>query len=98
MCLTLAPDYKTSNLIYISYAYKKENEYCDYNVKVVRFKDNGNSLSEETTILDGIPASHLHCGCRIKFGPDGKLYVTTGDATKKDIAQDLNVLGGKILR
>ena len=98
MGLTLSPDYKTSRLAYISYAYKKANDYGDYNVKVVRFKDNGNSISDETIILDGIPASHLHYGCRIKFGPDGKLYVTTGDATQREIAQDIKILGGKILR
>jgi glucose/arabinose dehydrogenase len=34
----------------------------------------------------------------MKFGPDGKLYITTGDATERDIAQDLKSLGGKILR
>jgi glucose/arabinose dehydrogenase len=98
MGLTLAQDYKTSKLIYLSYAYLKANDYGDYNVRVIRFKDNGNSISDETIIFDGIPASHLHCGCRIKFGPDGKLYITTGDATKREIAQDLNILGGKILR
>jgi len=98
MGLTPAPDYKTSRILYTSYAYKKANDYGDFNVKVVRFKDNGNSISDQTVILDGIPASHLHCGCRIKFGPDGKLYITTGDATKREIAQDINILGGKILR
>ncbi len=98
MGLTKSPDYNTSKLMYLSYAYQKVNDYGDYNVRVIRFKDEGNSISGETVIFDGIPASHLHCGCRIKFGPDGKLYITTGDATKREIAQDVNILGGKILR
>ena len=44
------------------------------------------------------PAARNHAGCRIRFGPDGKLYVTTGDATDRKIAQDLKSLGGKTLR
>ena len=37
-------------------------------------------------------------GGRLAFGPDSKLYITTGDATEPDLAQDLNSLAGKILR
>ncbi len=43
-------------------------------------------------------ASNFHAGCRLRFGPDGKLYVTTGDATKRELAQKLDSLAGKILR
>lgn len=51
-----------------------------------------------TVILDRIPGASIHDGGRIKFGPEGKLYITTGDAANPSLAQDLNSLAGKILR
>lgn len=56
------------------------------------------SLGEPTTVIDGIPAAGNHNGGRIAFGPDGMLYITTGDAGDRDSAQDLEALSGKILR
>ncbi len=61
--------------------------------------DAGNlSLGEPSTVIDGIPAAGNHNGGRIAFGPDGMLYVTTGDAGDRPSAQDLGALSGKILR
>jgi len=60
--------------------------------------ESDNQLSEEKILLEKIPGASYHDGGRIKFGPDGKLYITTGDAGITENAQDLNSLGGKILR
>lgn len=95
MGLALDPDYTSNKLIYLSYAYEKDDALW---VKVVRFVDNGTSLAEETIIFDGIPAEKYHAGCRLRFGPDNKLYITTGDAGERKLAQDLSKLHGKILR
>ncbi|MBE2219230.1 MAG: PQQ-dependent sugar dehydrogenase, partial [Ignavibacteria bacterium] len=95
MGLAIDPDYNTNKLIYLSYAYEKGDALL---VKVVRYKDNGTSLEEETIIFDGIPAAKYHAGCRLRFGPDKKLYITTGDAGERKYAQDLGKLHGKILR
>lgn len=55
-------------------------------------------LTDETTIVDGIPSDHIHNGGRIAFGPDSYLYVTTGDSADSELAQDTDSLAGKILR
>jgi glucose/arabinose dehydrogenase len=56
------------------------------------------SLGSAETLLEGIPAANVHNGGRIAFGPDEKLYVTTGDAGNTSTSQDLGSLAGKILR
>lgn len=66
--------------------------------RVVRFKLLGNALTEEKSIIEDIPGAIYHDGGRMEFGPDGLLYITTGDATQGFLAQDKNSLAGKILR
>ncbi len=95
MGLAIDPNYAENKYIYISYAYGKGD---NLSIKVVRYKDNGNSVSDELILIDKLPGAKNHAGCRLRFGPDGKLYITTGDATDREIAQDLKNMGGKILR
>ena len=66
--------------------------------RVVTMRFDGASLTEPSPILTGIPAGSIHDGGRIAFGPDGKLYVTTGESGDPGLAQDRSSLGGKILR
>ena len=55
-------------------------------------------ITDQQTVFDGIPSGPIHDGGRIAFGPDGFLYVGTGEAGRRDPAQDPDDLGGKILR
>jgi glucose/arabinose dehydrogenase len=66
---------------------------------VVRMTYNGSSLGTSSTpIVTGIRRNRFHNGGRIRFGPDGFLYIATGEAQQPDLAQDPNSLNGKILR
>lgn len=60
--------------------------------------DDGRSARREQVILDGIAGARVHDGGRIRFGPDGMLYVGTGDAGEPDRAQDPASPNGKLLR
>jgi glucose/arabinose dehydrogenase len=84
------PNFNQNRYIYLYYTSGSFN-------RVSRF-ELGEKLENETILIDNIPASQIHDGGRLKFGPDGKLYITTGDASQRELAQDTNSLAGKILR
>lgn len=89
------PNYSENNYIYLYYTY---NELLSTSNKLVRYQLTNGVLIEDKKLLDKIPGGPFHDGGRIQFGPDGKLYVTTGEAGNPDLSQNLNSLGGKILR
>lgn len=93
--VTVDPNYSENNYIYLYYTY---NELLTTKNKLVRYQFSDGMLIEDKILIDGIPGGPFHDGGRIQFGPDGKLYVTTGEAGLPDLSQDLNSLGGKILR
>ena len=66
--------------------------------RVLRGTLDGSTLGELRPILTGIPKAGNHDGGRLAVGPDGSLYVTTGDAGDPPSAQDPDSLNGKILR
>jgi glucose/arabinose dehydrogenase len=92
--IALDPNFPNSPYIYLYYTYEGEKLWN----RVVRYKFENWTLVDQKILIDKIPAATIHNGGRIKFGPDGKLYITTGDATQRDLAQDINSLAGKILR
>lgn len=66
--------------------------------RIVRIAVDGDRLDDIEPILTGLPTGGRHHGGRLLFGPDGYLYVGTGEAGQPDLAQDRDSLGGKILR
>jgi glucose/arabinose dehydrogenase len=100
LAITLDPAFATNGYVYVYYT------TADPRInRVVRLTDvNGQGISP-VTIIDGIPAGIFHNGADLEFGPDGKLYITTGDADQNieeavftHAAQDISFLGGKTLR
>jgi glucose/arabinose dehydrogenase len=94
MDVSLHPKFAENKFVYLTYAYRSDGKQ----VKVVRYKFDGKTFTEPKTIIEGIPSSSNHAGTRARFGPDGKLYVTTGDATDWNSAQKLDSINGKTLR
>ena len=92
MSVALHPQFSSNHFIYLSYAYARDK------VRVARYRETPEGLVDRKVIIEDIPAAQFHAGCRIRFGPDGKLYITTGDATQRELAQQLNSLAGKTLR
>jgi glucose/arabinose dehydrogenase len=89
--LAVSPEYAEDSTVFAYFTSGSENV-------VARLTYDGQGLSAQRTILDGIPAGPIHNGGRIAFGPDGHLYVGTGESGNTGLSQDRGSLGGKILR
>jgi glucose/arabinose dehydrogenase len=96
MGMTLHPNFAENHFVYLAYAYQDASK--NQTVRVARYRETGETLTDAKTIIEAIPASRYHSGTRLKFGADGKLYITTGDATKQTLAQKLDSINGKTLR
>ena len=91
MGLAIPPEFLAKPYLYAMHTYQKNGNL--YN-RVVRLMDLGDKGILDRVIIDKIPGGRFHDGGRIAFGPDGLLYITTGETFKAELAQDLRSLGG----
>jgi glucose/arabinose dehydrogenase len=88
--LALDPEFRANQLVYLYFTGTS-------GMKLERWQWTGSHLVRQTTLVDGIEAGDIHDSGRIAFGPDGRLYVATGDAGHPRLAQDPGSLNGKFL-
>ena len=90
--LAISPNWSSDHAIYVYHTASGDN-------RIVKMTYDGSTLSSTSTpVLTGMSKNQYHNGGRIKFGPDGKLYATVGDAKTSANAQNKSSLNGKILR
>lgn len=95
MGLAVHPRFPDPPYVYAMHTYRDADRTGN---RVIRLIDEGGRGRFDRVVVDGIPGATFHNGGRIGFGPDGMLYVTTGEIFESERAQDLKSLGGKILR
>ena len=100
--LAIDPEFHSNHYVYVYYTALVDTQDGDQGKvinRVLRFTDTNNTGTDVKIIMDNIPASRgYHSGGAMAFGPDGKLYITVGDATEHIFAQDPSIVIGKVLR
>ncbi|WP_232242995.1 PQQ-dependent sugar dehydrogenase [Paenibacillus sp. GSMTC-2017] len=91
----LSPDFNDTGLAFAYHTYQDNGKTLN---RVVMLKQEGAEWSEQRVLLDKIPGDLYHNGGRLAIGPDGYLYITTGDAEEKELSLNKDSLAGKILR
>jgi glucose/arabinose dehydrogenase len=95
--LAIHPEFPSRPYVYAYMSYQDSGDIYNRIVRIRVDTSTWRALSIQT-MLDRIPGGYIHNGGRIRFGPDQKLYITTGDASIGSLAQRLDSLAGKILR
>jgi len=93
--LALSEDFPESQTAFLYHTYLEDNKTLN---RVVKVELKEGIWTETDELLSNIPGSKFHNGGRVKVGPDGMIYITTGDAGEPELAQNKESLAGKILR
>ncbi|MBY0307224.1 MAG: PQQ-dependent sugar dehydrogenase [Phycisphaerales bacterium] len=93
MGICLHPDFDKNHFVYLAYGDKSAKD-----IRIIRCTEKDGVLTREKDILTGIEIGGNHAGCGIRFGPDKKLYISTGEHFQKELAQMMDKTNGKILR
>ena len=106
--VTVDPDFDQNRFIYV---YSTSSKTAPGSNRLLRLtvSDDVSAVSDRTDIVEDVPykpeaTDHpfggpgAHNGGRVRFGPDGHLYLTTGDTHNGEVPQSPTLLGGKVLR
>ena len=94
--IAVHPNFHENHFLYVYFTYEKDDKLLN---KILRITESKNKITDAVTIFDNIPGSKFSNGGVLKFGPDGKLYASTGSVSDSSHgSQDLQSLEGKILR
>lgn len=93
MGIAVDPNYASNNFIYACYTAGSDNRVVRYHVNATQ-----NGTDAATVLVQGLSKANFHDGCRVRFGPDGALWITTGDGGVGTHPQNLDSLNGKVLR
>lgn len=96
MGMALHPKFESTPYVYIAYTARLPGD--TFSVRIARLRFEKDTLLDMKILTDKIRGGRGHDGCRLAFGPDGKLYISTGDSYDKRFSQSLAILNGKILR
>lgn len=96
MGMALSPNFEENPFVYLAYNTGFDNNSTD--IKLARFRYDGEKLTDQVVILQDIQGWWNHDGSRLAFMNDGTLLMTIGDAAKEDWAQDTTNLNGSIIR
>lgn len=95
--LAVDPQFTRNGFVYVAYTYRAAARLLN---RLVRLRDDpatGRGTLDRV-LMDEVPGAPNHDGGRVRFGPDGRLYWTMGDAQQQHLAQDRASPNGKILR
>lgn len=93
--IALSPDFDATGHVFVLGTFRAAEGLEN---RVVRVTDRQGSGVDPRVVVGGLPADRLHAGGALEFGPDGMLYVATGDAGAPDLVQSRETLHGKVLR